>query len=116
VGRTMWPSWTKIENETPYLLEQCRGYQGQVCEYLIGHSQLLARFSAKRPLTDTLLYCTGCDLVHFQAYWQEADVRVAISHHRHGQIFTIEDGERLRVVCRTAALAESRDLVLCIPR
>ena len=98
------------------MLVQCRGYHGQVCEYLIGHGQLLVRFYAKRPLADTLLYCTCCDAVRFHAYWKDADVRIAISHDEHGQRFTITDGERLHIMCRTAQLAESRGLVLSIPR
>lgn len=113
----MWPTnWKKIEHEKPYLLEQCRGYQGQVCEYLIGHSQLLTRFYAKRPLADTLLYCTGCDVVRFHAYWKDVDVRVVLFRDKWGQRFTITDGERLYIECRTAELAESRDMVLSIPR
>jgi hypothetical protein len=114
---TKWPSnWNKVTSETPDLLLQCRGFSGQVCEYLIGHSQLLARFYAKRPLADTLLYCTGCDVVSFQAGWDNADVRIAISQDKYGPVFEITDGDRFRVVCRTARLAESRDLVLTIPR
>ena len=112
----MWPAtWRAIGHETPYLLEQCRGFRGQVCEYQIGHSQLLARFYANRPLADTLLYCTGCDLVSFQTSWDQVDVRVAITHDQHGPIFEITDGGRLRIVCRRAVLAESRDGVLHIP-
>lgn len=113
----MWPkNWSKIKDQTPDLLAQCRGFRGQVCEYIIGHSQLLARFYARRPLADTLLYCAGCDFVSFHAGWQDVDVRVAISHDKHGPVFEITDGERLRIVCRSAELAESRDLVLSIPR
>jgi hypothetical protein len=113
----MWPTnWKKIGSETPDLLSQCRGYQGQVCEFLIGHGQLLARFYAGHPLADTLLYCTGCDVVRFHAYWKDVDVRAAISHDKQGTMFTITDGERLYVVCRTAELAESRDTILSIPR
>ena len=118
----MWPTnWKKIETETPDLLVQCRGYRGQVCEYLIGHGQLLVRFNAPRPLADTLLYCTGCDVVRFHAYWENADVRVAISRdnmlpHQRGPIYTITDGDRLHIECRTAALSESRDNVLSMPR
>jgi hypothetical protein len=111
-----WPTnWIKIKDESPDLLTQCRGFRGQVCEYLIGHSQLLARFYAPRPLADTLLYCTACDFVSFHAYWDKSDVRISISRDKHGPIFEITDGERLRIVCRTASLAESRKLVLSIP-
>jgi len=113
----MWPSnWKTINSETPDLLLQCRGYRGQVCEYLVGHSQLLARFYAARPLADTLLYCAGCDEVRFHASWKDADVRVAISCDQKGQIFTITDGDRLFIVCRVAQLAESRDIILSMPR
>ena len=113
----MWPTnWSKIKAEAPDLLAQCRGFRGQVCEYLIGHSQLLVRFYGQRPLADTLLYCTGCDFVSFHAYWDSTDIRVAISHDKHGPVFEITDGDWLRIVCRTASLAESRALVLSIPR
>jgi hypothetical protein len=113
----VWPKdWKKIEHEKPYLLEQCRGYRGQVCDYEIGHGQLLARFYAPRPVADTLLYCVGCDVVRFHAYWDDVDVRVALSRDKWGQRFTITDGERLYIECRTAELAESRDGVSYIPR
>jgi hypothetical protein len=113
----MWPTeWKKLEHGEPYLLEQCRGYRGQVCDYEIGPSQLLARFYAKRPRSDILLYCTGCDVVRFHAYWDDVDVRVVLSRDKWGQRFNITDGERLYIECRTAQLTESRDIVLTIPR
>jgi hypothetical protein len=108
----MWPSkWLRIENESPDLLAQCRGLRGQAWSYSTSHSQLLVRFYRDGSLAGIYLYCKGCDLVHFVSSWLDADVRVEISQGQFGPVYTITDGERLRVICGAAFLAESSDLV-----
>lgn len=32
--------WINIQHLSPYLLAQCRGFRGQLCEYLVAHSQI----------------------------------------------------------------------------
>jgi hypothetical protein len=111
----MWPSkWMRIENE-PELLAQCRGLRGQVWEYQIGHSQLLVRFHRESSLAGIYLYCKSCDVVHFDAYWLDSDVRFVQSPGKYGPIFTVTDGDHLRVVCSVAFIAESPEFI-SIPR
>src|SRR5689334_16196714 len=108
----MWPSkWLRIENESPELLAQCRSLRGQAWSYSTSHSQMLVRFYRDGSLAGIYLYCKSCDLVHFESFWLDADVRVEISQGRYGPVYTITDGERLRIMCGAAFLAESPDLV-----
>jgi len=112
---TMWLSkWIRIESE-PELLADCRGLRGQVCEYQIGHSQLLVRYYRESSMAGIYLYCKGCDVVHFDAYWLDADIEFQQSPGKHGPIFTVTDGEHLRVVCSVAFIAASPNLI-SIPR
>jgi len=108
----MWPSkWLPVEGDACELLAQCRGLMGQAWAYSTSHSQMLVRFYTPGSLAGIYLYCTGCDLVHFQSSWLDANTRVEISQGRYGPVYTITDGERLRIVCARACLAESRDLL-----
>jgi len=108
----MWPSkWLRIESELPQLLAECRGLRGQAWAYSTSHGQMLVRFYRDGSLAGVYLYCMSCDFVQFQSSWLDADVRVEISKGRYGQVYTITDGDRLRIVCGAAFLAESPDLV-----
>ena len=112
----MWPSkWLRIENDSPELLTQCRGLRAEVWEYQVGHGQLLVRFFREGSLAGIYLYCKICHRVQFDSYWLSADVRIEISQGQHGPIYTIIDGDRLRIVCGAAFLAESPELIR-IPR
>ena len=112
----MWPViWSKIENESPELLAKCRGLRAQVCEYQISHGQLLIRFYRDGTYGGIYLYCKSCDRVEFNAFWQDADISVEISEGEFGPIYTITDGERLRIECHAAFLGEYPDS-LTIPR
>src|SRR5689334_4321527 len=104
----MWPSnWLPIKNESPEFLAQCRGLRGQAWAYSTSHGQMLVRFYRDRSLAGTYLYCKGCDLVQFQSSWLHADVRIEVSTGRYGPLYTITDGDRLRIVCGAAFWAES---------
>ena len=108
----MWPSkWIRIETESPELLAQCRGLRGEPWSYSTSHSQMLVRFYHDGSLAGIYLWCKSCDLVHFESSWLDADVRVEISQGRYGLVYTITDGERLRIVCGAAFLAESPELI-----
>jgi hypothetical protein len=72
---------------------------------------MLVRFYREGSLAGIYLYCKSCDLVHFESFWLDADVRVEISQGRYGPVYNITDGERLRIMCGAAFLAESPDLV-----
>ena len=108
----MWPSnWIKIESETPELLARWRGVHGQAWEYSTSHGQLLVRFYRVGSLAGAYLLCKNCSEVHFQSSWLDAHVRVGISQGKFGPVYTITDGDRLRVVCTAAFLAETPDLI-----
>jgi hypothetical protein len=108
----MWPSkWLRIENESPGLLAQCRGLRGQAWAYSTSHSEMLVRFYRDGSLAGIYLFCKSCDLVQFQSSWLDADVRVEISQGQYGPVYTITDGDRLRIVCGAAFLAESPELI-----
>ena len=72
---------------------------------------MLVRFYRDGSLAGIYLYCKSCDLVQFHSSWLDANVRVEISQGRYGAVYTITDGDRLRIVCGAAFLAESPDLV-----
>jgi len=103
--------WSPIENESPDFLAQCRGLLGQVWEYKIGHSRLLIRFFQKGSMAGFYLYCKACDIVHFDAYWQDTNLKIAISEDKYGKLFTITDGERLRIVCRAVFTGKASQLI-----
>jgi hypothetical protein len=108
----MWPSeWLRIESESPQLLAACRGLRGQAWLYSTSHSQMLVRFYREGSLAGIYVYCKGCELVQFQSSWLDADVRVEISKGRYGQVYTITDGDRLRIECGAAFLADCPQLV-----
>jgi hypothetical protein len=108
----MWPSkWLRIENETPELLALCRGLRGQAWAYSTSHSQMLVRFYRDGSLAGIYLYCKSCDSVHFESSWLDANLRIEISQGRNAPRYVITDGDRLRIVCGAAFLAESPELV-----
>ena len=108
----MWPSkWISIDDDSPRLLAQCRGLRGQAWSYSTSHSQMLVRFYRDGSLAGIYLYCKSCDMVQFQDSWLDANVRVEISKGQRGSVYTITDGDRLRIVCGAAFLAESPELV-----
>jgi hypothetical protein len=72
---------------------------------------MLVRFYQSGSLAGTYLYCKSCDQVQFHSSWEDADVNVEISRGGLGPVYTITDGDRLRIVCGAAFLAESPELV-----
>jgi hypothetical protein len=72
---------------------------------------MLVRFYQDGSLAGIYLYCKSCDFVQFESSWLDANVRVEISKGKYGPVYTITDGDRLRIVCGAAFLAESPDLV-----
>jgi hypothetical protein len=108
----MWPSkWLPIKSKCPELLARCRGLRGQAWSYSTSHSQMLVRFYREGSLAGIYLYCKSCDSVQFLSSWLDANVRVEISQGRHGPVYTITDGDRMRIMCGAAFVAESSDLV-----
>lgn len=93
------------------LLAQCRGLRGQAWSYSTSHSQMLVRFYRSGSMAGIYLYCMSCDVVQFQSYWEDADVSVRISQGRFGPLYTITDGDRLRIECGAAFMAESSELI-----
>ena len=72
---------------------------------------MLVRFYRDGSLAGIYLYCKSCDIVQFQSSWLDANVKIQISDGRYGKIYNITDGDRLRIVCGAAFLAESPGLV-----
>ena len=108
----MWPSnWLRIQDEPVDLVAQCRGLRGQAWAYSVSHSQLLIRFYQEGDRAGIYLYCKMCDLVHFQADWENADLSVHISEGQNGRVYAITDGDRLRIVCGAAFVAHSSNFI-----
>lgn len=106
----MWPSnWVRIEDESPQLLDRCRGLRGQAWEYSTSHSEMLVRFYTSGASAGIFLFCKNCESVQFKSDWLEANVRVAVSRGEYGLVYTIKDGDRLQIVCGAAFLAETSD-------
>ncbi len=72
---------------------------------------MLVRFYRDGSLAGIYLYCKSCDSVQFQSSWWDANVRVHISQGQYGSVLTNTDGDRLRIVCGAAFLAESPVLI-----
>ena len=72
---------------------------------------MLVRFYREGSLAGVYLYCKACNSVQFQSFWLNSDVAVRISEGQHGSVYTITDGDRLRIVCGAAFLAQSPDLI-----
>ena len=108
----MWPSkWLTIQDDGAELFTRCRGLQAQPWSYSVSHGQLLIRFYAPSEIAGIYLYCKVCDNVQFVKYWKNANPKVETSQGRHGKIYTITDGDRLRIVCGVAFIAECAEFV-----
>ena len=112
----MWPSnWLSIEKEGAELFARCRGLQAQPWSYSVSHGQLLIRFYTPSKIAGIYLYCKICEIVQFVKYWEDASPKIDISQGRHGKIYTVTDGNRLRIVCGAAFIAECPEFVRIPP-
>lgn len=110
----MWPSdsdWLEIGSESSELLAQCRGLQAQAWSYSASHSQLLVRFYQPSKIAGIYLYCKACDFVQFERSWEDVSLTIKASQEPHGKIYTITDGDRLRIVCGAAWMAVCSEFV-----
>lgn len=98
--------WQRIEIESPELLMKCVGLKGHAWAYMTGHSQLLVRFYESGSWNGIYLFCKGCEDVHFQSSWPNANVTVEILAGQYGREYMITDGDRLRIHCSAAFLTE----------
>ena len=103
----MWPSkWLKIHDEGAELFTRCRGLRAEPWSFSTSHGQMLVRFYRPKSESGIYLYCKICEYVQFISLWDDADPKVETSQGQYGKIYTITDGDRLRIVCGAALIAE----------
>lgn len=106
----MWPSvWFPVESEFLPLMDRCQGLIGQPWAYSTSHGQFLVRFYREGSESGIYLYCKDCDALRFDSSWREARPTLHFVQGPTGHRIEIQDGERLKVSCGSAFLAESAD-------
>ena len=76
---------------------------------------MLVRFYRPSTIAGIYLYCKVCDYLQFISHWDDATPTLETAPGRYGKIYTITDGDRMRIVCGAAFMAECPEFVRIPP-